>query len=96
MSERTALFVDDEVHVLNSVKRLLRNEDYRLLTATGGREGLTLLEQQPVQVVISDHRMPGMTGIEFLQAVKELYPDTVRVVLSGYVDGTMIVESINE
>ncbi|HUW56261.1 MAG TPA: response regulator [Planctomycetota bacterium] len=96
MTEKAALFVDDEVHILNSLIRLLRGEPYRLLTALGGREGLTTLQEHPVQVVISDHRMPGMTGVEFLQSVKELYPDTIRVVLSGYADGAMIVDSVNK
>ena len=96
MTERAVLLVDDEVHILNSLKRLLRTEDYRLLAASGGREGLTILEKNPVQVVITDQRMPGMTGVEFLQVVKELYPDTIRVVLSGYADGGMIVDSVNK
>jgi len=96
MNEKTVLFVDDEVYILNCIRRLLRDEGYRLLTAKSGKEGLIGLEKQPAQLVISDQRMPGMTGIEFLQAVRELYPDTVRVMLSGYVDVAMIVDSINK
>jgi response regulator RpfG family c-di-GMP phosphodiesterase len=96
MSEKTVLFVDDEVYILNSIRRLLRDEDYRLLTANSGKEGLTILEKQPVQLVISDQRMPGMAGIEFLQAVRELYPDTVRVMISGYAEVAVVVDSINK
>ena len=96
MSEHTVLCVDDEVHILNSLKRMLRKEDYTVLTGCGGQEGLDVLEKQSVHLVISDQRMPGMMGIEFLQKVKELYPDTVRVVLSGYADVAVVVESINK
>jgi response regulator RpfG family c-di-GMP phosphodiesterase len=96
MPEKTVLFVDDEVAILHCVGRLLRGEDYRLLTATSGKNGLIALEKEPAQLVVSDQRMPGMTGIEFLQAVRELYPDTVRVMLSGCADAGVIVDSINK
>ena len=95
MSDKTVLCVDDEVNILNALKRLLRSEDYQLLTAVGGEEGLSVLEQESVHLVISDQRMPGMTGVEFLQRVKERHPDTVRVVLSGYADVSVMVDAIN-
>ena len=96
MSDKTILCVDDERHILNSLKRLLRRESYNVLTAPSGPEGLTVLQKRHVQLVISDQRMPGMTGVEFLQKVKELSSDTVRVVLSGYADVNVIVDSINK
>jgi FixJ family two-component response regulator len=96
MPEKTVLFVDDEVSILNCIRRLLRGEDYRLLTTNSGKNGLICLEKEPAQLVISDQRMPGVAGIEFLQAVRELYPDTVRVMLSGYADAGAIVDSINK
>ena len=96
MSKRRVLFVDDEANILSSLKRLLRKEDYELLTAGGGREGLSLLEKESVQVVISDQKMPEMTGTEFLQNVKKLHPDTIRVVLSGDADLGIIVDAINK
>jgi len=94
--DKALLCVDDETHILAALKRLLRQEDYRIFTAESGEEGLATLEKHPIQVVLSDQRMPQMTGIEFLQKVKELYPDTIRVVLSGYADAHVIVEAINQ
>ena len=94
--DRAILCVDDETHIIAALKRLLRQEDYVVYTAESGEEGLASLEKHPAQIVLSDQRMPQMTGIEFLQKVKELYPDTIRVVLSGYADAHMIVESINQ
>lgn len=96
MKVRAILCVDDEKNLLTSLKRLFRKEDYNVHTAESGPEGLELLKGHPVQVVLTDQRMPGMTGVEFLQKVKDMYPDTIRVVLSGYADAYMIVDSINE
>ena len=96
MNDKFVLCVDDEVNILNSLKRLLRKEDYTVLTATSGPEGLSLLEKQPVQVVISDQRMPEMTGTEFLKKVKERYPNTIRVILSGYAEAPALLGAINE
>lgn len=96
MNDKFVLCVDDEVNILNSLKRLLRKEDYTVLTATSGSEGLSLLEKQPVQVVISDQRMPEMTGTEFLKKVKERYPNTIRVILSGYAEAPALLGAINE
>ncbi len=96
MSERTILCVDDEANILSSLKRLFRNEDYKLLTAMSAKDGLSVLENQPVHVVISDYMMPGMTGTEFLYAVKQRFPNTVRVILSGYADLQAVLEAINK
>eukprot|EP01034_Spumella_vulgaris_P037353 gene37353-46089_t len=63
--------------------------------ATSAADALKLLAMNPVQVVVSDHRMPEMTGIEFLSRVKELYPDTVRIILSGYADLDSVIDAIN-
>jgi response regulator RpfG family c-di-GMP phosphodiesterase len=95
-NEKTILCVDDEENILSAVKRLLRKEDYRVLTASNGSEGLDLLKEQKVQVVISDQRMPGMNGTEFLAKVREQYPDVMRIVLTGYTDVDSITESINK
>ncbi len=96
MRDRVLLCVDDEVGVLRSLKRFLRKENYQIVTATGGAEGLALLERHPAQVVLSDQRMPEMMGTVFLRQVKERYPDTVRVMISGYAEVHSILESINE
>ncbi|HEX9803377.1 MAG TPA: response regulator, partial [Gammaproteobacteria bacterium] len=95
MSERTVLVVDDEPNILRSLVRLLRRDGYNILTAGSGAEGLELLAQHEVEVIISDQRMPGMTGTEFLSRVKGLYPETVRIVLSGYTDLESITDAIN-
>ena len=96
MSEPTILCVDDESGVLNSLRRSLRKEDYKVLTANSGSEGLALMDEQPVHVVISDQRMPKMTGTEFLQEVKSRFPQAVRVILSGYAEIHAIIDSINK
>ncbi len=93
---KTVLCVDDEINILNALKRLLRKEEYNLLTANSGLEGIALIEKQPVHLVLSDQMMPEMMGTAFLQKVKEVSPDTVRVVLSGYADVSVILDAINK
>jgi len=93
---RTLLLLDDEVNILTSLKRLLRREGYTILIANNSTEAFELLSANTVGVVISDQRMPDMTGTEFLSRVKEFYPDTIRMVLSGYTDLQSVIESINE
>lgn len=95
-NRHTILCVDDEKNILQSLKRLLRKEDYRLLTASSGEEGLKVLEENDVHMVISDQRMPEMNGTEFLSAIKTQYPDVLRIILSGYTDVDSITESINK
>jgi two-component system NtrC family sensor kinase len=91
------LCVDDEVNVLRSLKRLFMDEEYEILTAASGTDGLSILQStHPVQVVLSDYRMPGMNGVEFLREVRSLSPTTVRIVLSGYADSAAVVSAINE
>jgi response regulator RpfG family c-di-GMP phosphodiesterase len=92
----SVLFVDDEKHILASMERIFRKEGLDVLLAPGGAEGLELLASRPVSLVISDHRMPGMSGAEFLQRVRELYPDTLRIMLTGYADTNAAVAAINE
>jgi response regulator RpfG family c-di-GMP phosphodiesterase len=94
--EYTILFVDDEKSVLNSLKRLLRKENYKILTAPNGNKGFNILRSHEVQVVISDHRMPGMNGTEFLAEVKKEFPDIIRIILSGYTDIDALIDTINE
>ena len=91
------LCVDDETSVLNSLERLFLDETYTILRAVSGEEALAVLEREnPVQVVVSDYRMPGMDGVELLRQVYERWPDTVRIILSGYADAASIVSAINE
>lgn len=90
------LCVDDEENILNALRRLLRKEGYRLLTAPSCSKGLKVLEEEEIQVVISDQRMPEMNGTEFLAKVKEKFPDIIRIVLTGYTDVDSITEAINK
>jgi CheY-like chemotaxis protein len=92
---RTLLLVDDEPAVLYALERVLRREGYRMLQAASPAEALELLAVNDVQVVLSDQRMPMMTGAEFLARVRELYPHTVRMVLSGHVDIASLKEAVN-
>ncbi|TYT26286.1 EAL domain-containing protein [Luteimonas viscosa] len=93
--ERTLLLLDDEDNVLRSLVRLFRRDGYKVLTANSVREAFDLLASNSVQVIVSDQRMPDMSGTEFLAKVRDLYPDTVRMVLSGYTDLATITEAIN-
>lgn len=94
--QRTILLVDDEENIIASLRRLLRRDGYRILCAGGGQQGLDILAANDVDVIVSDQRMPNMTGVEFLRHVKTLYPDTVRIVLSGYTELQSITDAINE
>ncbi len=89
------LIVDDEPDILDSL-RLSLELDYDVLTAEGGEAGLALLEKQEVAVIISDQRMPKMTGVEFLEKAQEISPNSVRLMLTGFADFDAIVEAINK
>ncbi|MFX6230732.1 response regulator, partial [Acinetobacter baumannii] len=78
------LFVDDEPNILSSLRRLFRQYPYKVLIANGGQEALDILENETVDLVISDMRMPVMDGATFLANVKARWPDTVRLLLTGY------------
>jgi response regulator RpfG family c-di-GMP phosphodiesterase len=95
MTEKTLLLVDDEENITASLVRLLRRDGYTILRANSGQGGLDLLAQHKVGVIISDQRMPGMNGTEFLSKAKELYPDTVRIILSGYTELNSVTDAIN-
>jgi YesN/AraC family two-component response regulator len=95
-TQHTILCVDDEPNILQSLKRLLRRDGYKLLLASSGEEAFSLLEENEVHLIISDQRMPQMSGTEFLAAIKDKYPDVLRVILTGYTDVDSITESINK
>jgi two-component system NtrC family sensor kinase len=91
------LCVDDERNVLRALERIFLDDNYEIVLAGSGEEGLRAMEEPgPFQVVISDYRMPVMNGVEFLKGVYERWPETVRIVLSGYADASAIVAAINE
>lgn len=93
---RRVLCVDDESFVTASLRRLLRNEPYEVVTANSGAEALALMEQNPTDLIISDYRMPQMTGVQLLREVRRRWPDTLRVVLSGFTEIDTLIASVNE
>ncbi len=99
MSERdrkyTVLFVDDEPRVTSALKAIFRRE-YEVSIANSGIEALSIMESSRFDVVVSDQRMPGMLGNQFLAQVTKLYPQTMRILLTGFMDKQAIVDSINE
>ena len=95
--EKRILCVDDEKNVLRAIERIFMEDDVEVLTAGSADEGIEQLKSgQPIQVVISDYRMPGRNGVDFLGEVYKNWPETVRVVLSGYADAAAVVAAINE
>ncbi|MCW8827019.1 MAG: EAL domain-containing protein [Gammaproteobacteria bacterium] len=94
-SMQTILIVDDEENILRSLKRLLRRDGYRIQTATHADEALELMAKNHVQVILSDMRMPGISGTELLKQIRDLYPDTIRMILSGYADISAVTEAVN-
>ncbi len=95
-SSATLLFVDDEANILSSLQRLFRPLGYQILTAASGKEGLELLQNNNVDLIISDMRMPEMDGAEFLAQAAQQWPDTIRILLTGYADMTSTISAINE
>ncbi len=96
MSPSVILLVDDEASILSSLKRVLRPKGYTLITAESGAEGLRLLEENAVDLIISDMRMPEMTGAQFLGKAKDRYPEVTRILLTGYSEITSTVSAIND
>ena len=96
--KHSILLVDDEVSITKSLQRLFRKEGYQILTASGGQEGLGVLQktEKPVSLIISDQRMPQMTGAQFLEKAKEIFPDAIRFLLTGYSDMEAIVDAVNK
>jgi putative nucleotidyltransferase with HDIG domain len=93
--EHTVLFVDDEVNILKAIQRLLRHEPMNVLTASRPQEALEMLERSEAQVVVSDQRMPEMSGVDLLAAIRERHSDMVRMMLTGYTEMNIAVEAIN-
>ncbi|MDI5935161.1 EAL domain-containing protein [Halomonas kalidii] len=93
---QTLLLLDDEANILRALKRVLRRDGYHILTADTARQAFEMLATEEVEVIISDQRMPEMSGTEFLHRAKDLYPETIQIVLSGYTDLKTVTEAINE
>ncbi|MDA8388086.1 MAG: response regulator [Nitrospiraceae bacterium] len=90
------LIVDDEENVLRAIKRLFMDEETEVLTAASGAAGLEILKANEIALIISDQRMPGMNGSEFLKRARQIAPDAIRIILTGYADITAAVEAINK
>lgn len=95
-STHTVVCVDDEAPVLAAIRRLLRREPYKVHTTTSPDEALRWVKEKEVSLILSDHRMPGMTGIELLRRVRSVSVDTVRVILTGYPDDNLILEGMDD
>ena len=91
----TVLFVDDEPSILRSVERTFRDADLRILTADSGEQALEILWQEKIAVVVSDNRMPGMSGIDLLTRVRSISPDTVRIMMTAFGDLQTAIAAIN-
>ncbi|MDB5158749.1 MAG: response regulator, partial [Mucilaginibacter sp.] len=88
------LYVDDEINNLNSFKAAFRR-DFEIFTASSAKEGRKVLDSQEIGVIITDQRMPGITGIEFLESILPVYPDTIRILLTGFSDINAVMDAIN-
>lgn len=95
MHDHTVLFVDDEVNILKALQRLLRNEPMNVLTASRPEQAIELLEREEAQVVVTDQRMPEMSGVDMLSMIRERNPNIVRMMLTGYTEMKIAVEAIN-
>lgn len=92
----TLIFVDDEENVLSALKRIFMEENYTILLASSAARALEMMEEQPVHLVITDHRMPGMTGAEMLKRIKESWPETIRIMLTGFADVNSIMGAVKD
>lgn len=90
------LFVDDEENILKSLRRLLQDEEFEVLTAGSGGAALQLLQEaEHVGLIVSDQRMPGLSGVEFLEQAKSVAPQALRIMLTGYADINATIDAIN-
>ena len=96
MEKNTILVVDDERQVVRTISRILLDNRYRIITAASGEEGLFMLEEYRVDLIISDVNMPGMGGLEFLKRVRIDFPDILTLVLTGHGDLDMAMAAIND
>lgn len=91
----TILYVDDEENNLMSFKATFRIK-YNVLVALSGDEAMKIMESKPVDIIITDQRMPNMTGVEFLEKVIERFPDPMRLLLTGYADMNAVIDAVNK
>ncbi len=94
--KHTILIIDDDVAIREMMKESFSKEPYTVLIAGSADEALSILSQEPVDVVISDEKMPGMSGSELLAVVRKKYPDTIRMILTGHANLDTAIRAINE
>ena len=90
------LLVDDEVHVINALRRALMDEEYEIIAAHSGEEALALLSRHPVKVIVCDERMPGMSGAELLSITSKKHPQIVRILLTGFATLESAMKAVND
>ena len=95
-NQRSILLVDDEENICRSLRRTLKQEGYNVTIASEPAEALEMLKHSPVDMVISDHLMPNMTGLELLKVVRNRHPDCVRIMLTGHADMQTAINAINQ
>lgn len=95
IQKESVLFVDDEAHILSSLRRLVRPLKLETFFATSGAEGLKILEENNIDLIVSDMRMPEMDGADFLTKARQMQPETVRVLLTGYADMSSTIDALN-
>jgi YesN/AraC family two-component response regulator len=94
MSMHSILTIDDESANLDALKRTF-DPEYNVFSATNGEDALTIMEQRDIALILADHRMPGMTGVELMEKTWRRYPDTTRIILTGYTDEELLMDAIN-
>ncbi|PRR80782.1 response regulator [Clostridium vincentii] len=96
MNNNKVLFVDDEVNILNSIRRVTIGEEFETIIATNGERALEIFSENEISVIVTDMRMPKMNGLELLEKVKEISPNTIRMVLSGYAQIPQVIATVNK
>ena len=96
MNNNKVLFVDDEVNILNSIRRVTIGEKFETLIATNGEKALEIFNENEISIIVTDMRMPKMNGLELLEKVKEISPNTIRMVLSGYAQIPQVIATVNK
>ena len=96
MNPARLLLIDDEPNIIRALRRLFFDEDYQVYSASSGEAGLEILRSAEVDLIIADYRMSGMNGIEFFCHARQVQPDALRIILSGYAEIRILTEAINE
>ncbi|MEK7774280.1 MAG: response regulator [Candidatus Zixiibacteriota bacterium] len=96
MTKYTVLFVDDEPNILRALVRLFHGDHINILTASSGDEALEIMRNKKVQVLVTDNLMPGMQGVELVRRARDIFPDMIRIILSGHSDLEAVLKAVNE